>query len=215
MANGHLSRETAKDYCTHFWCHDIYSGTSVEDRGLHEFFGQNAILMKKQGISWNGYEHNHLFVNESGGQFVNGAFLMDAAFEFDARGVVSGDLDNDGRIDLLVVKVDESDPAMGGRASDELYVLNNDWPIPRPWIGVDLAPAPGRSPIGARITVRYPSGEQTARIVTGDSFRAQHPCRKHFGLGEVSHVDMIEVKWFDGTVHQLKNPAVNQYHRTP
>jgi len=170
-------------------------------------------LVRLQGISWNGFEHNHLFVNESGRRFRNGAFLMDVAFEFDARAVLSGDLDNDGRVDLLVLKEDEGDLARSGSANEELFILENHWPKTHHWIGVHLAAKPGRSPIGARITVRYPSGQQIARIVTGDSFRVQHPFQKHFGLGNVAHVDTIEVKWLDGTLHELRDPDVNQYHR--
>lgn len=63
------------------------------------------------------------------------------------------------------------------------------------------------------ITVRYPSGQQIARIVTGDSFRVQHSFQKHFGLGDVAQVDTIEVKWLDGTVHELQDPDVDRYHR--
>ena len=78
---------------------------------------------------------------------------------------------------------------------------------------VHLVTISGRSPIGARITVRYPSGQQIARIVTGDSFRVQHSFQKHFGLGDVAQVDTIEVKWLDGTVHELQDPDVDRYHR--
>jgi hypothetical protein len=35
---------------------------------------------------------------------------------------------------------------------------------------------------------------------------------KHFGLGEDTSVDSIEIRWPDGTVENIKDPAINTYH---
>ncbi len=212
VGNGHLSGNSVKDYCSLFWRHDIYPDTRREAPNLAESFVESVIHQPGQRISWNGFEHNHLFVNDAGRRFANGAFLMGAAFEFDARSVVSGDIDDDGRVDMVVVKVMEADPAFNDRLSQTVYIVKNQWPQSRNWIGVKLPPSIKRSSIGAKVTVVSDMGRQVSHVVTGDSFRAQHPLQKHFGLDEVSSVDFIKVRYLDGTVRRLNAPAINQYH---
>ena len=71
---------------------------------------------------------------------------------------------------------------------------------------------PGRSPVGAKITVRYSQGTSVRQVVTGDSWRAQHSNQKHFGLGTAKAVESVEVRWPDGTISSKSNPAINEYH---
>ena len=72
--------------------------------------------------------------------------------------------------------------------------------------------APGRSAVGAVVTAR--AGKKVWRhwVVTGDSWRAQHPFTAHFGLGNVTSVDSLEVRWPDGRVTRLANPLAGKYH---
>ncbi|NQY91636.1 MAG: ASPIC/UnbV domain-containing protein, partial [Deltaproteobacteria bacterium] len=50
------------------------------------------------------------------------------------------------------------------------------------------------------------------RIVTGDSFSAQHALQKHFGLGSLQSVSAIEVKWPGGLSTRIDKPAIRRYH---
>ena len=75
-----------------------------------------------------------------------------------------------------------------------------------------LAGAAGVSPLGARVSLTYPGGRRAAAVVAGDSYGAQHAPVAHFGLGARKRVDLIEVRWPDGTVHRLENPAINKDH---
>ena len=213
VANGHRSGDSTEDFCTRFWCHDIYSGSSAPDRELLDVFAKETKPVLEQRISWDGYQHNALFLNQAGGGEASGrrfrdvGFLMGVAFEFDARGVVSADLDADGRLDLLVVE-QRWEPV-----SQVLHVLQNLCPERGNWIGVRLAEEEGApSPIGARITVRSPAGTRVDSVVTGDSFYSQHPTIKHFGLAAARSVDWIEVLWVSGEQTRLENPAINTYH---
>ena len=211
VANGHQSRGSAKDYCTHFWRQDIYSGNSKPDAAqvaLREIAPAFSTALENE-ISWNGYEHNCLLMNESGGGFLNVAFLMGAAFEFDSRNVVSDDLDGDGRIDLVVAEA-----TFGSHYPFELHVLENRLATDHHWIGVRLGEEKnGNSAMGATVVLRSAEGEQVEKILSGDSFSSQHALIAHFGIGTLTKVDSVEVIWIDGTRRKLVNPAIDQYHR--
>ena len=210
VANGHTSGRSAKDYCTRYWCHDIYTGTSKTDPELSKLFSQSLRDLHRGDISWNGFEHNVLLANQAGHGFLNAAFLLGVGFESDGRSVVSDDLNADGRPDLLITEY-RSDRR--GDAEYELHVLLNELVTDRHWIGVRLSEKAGHpSPIGARITVYHGDRRQVARIITGDSFSAQHAPAAHFGLGDDQQVTAIEIQWLDGSTRRLENPAIDQWH---
>ncbi len=208
VANGHYSGKTAKDYCTYFWRHDIYTVSKQPSPAIARFFQEQLRALGVGDMSWNGFEHNHLFLNENGRRFLNVAFLLGVAFEFDSGSVVTDDLDLDGRPDLIVEEV-----ITRREERRRIHVLRNVWPSPYHWIGVILQGTPGVSPIGATVRVRYPGGMHVYRFMTGDSYSAQHAMQKLFGLGTHDRVDWIEVRWPDGTVQRILRPAVDRYHR--
>ena len=157
-------------------------------------------------ISWNGYEHNVLFMNEGNGSYRNIAFLMGVSHESDCRSVVSGDLDNDGRPDLLVVE----GLKRGNDKQREGYiqVIRNRLKTGNHWVGVHLE---GQS-IGAVVSVIQGEKRQFLPIVTGDSFDAQHANTVHFGLGKTESVDALEVQWPNGKTTRVAKPAIDRYH---
>ncbi len=208
VCNGNKSGRTAKDYCVRFWCHDIYSGSSRRDAAFQSLFLDEARAYTHDGMSWNGFEHNHLFLNQRGGGFTNVAFLMGTALEEDCRAVIADDLDADGRPDLVVA----SQVMTTFKRQRTLHLLMNRAPQTNHWIGVRLQGSGQIAPWGARIMVSHGGRTQTAAVVTGDSFSAQHAPVRHFGLGAHDTVDHIEVRWPNGTMRRLDRPAVDQYH---
>ncbi len=211
IANGYKSGQTTKDYCTQFWRHDIYTGDSKPNPAIDLLFATAYGPNVSEELSWDGYQKNHLFMNQTGADFVNVAFLMNAALGDDCRSVIGDDFNGDGRPDLLVSSIHEN--WNNDVTYNKLHLLMNQWPSENNWIGVRLQTEPGGpSTIGAVIRIRSQSGDQVAHIVTGDSFRAQHAPMKHFGLGSGTHVDSIEIRWPDGTVARVEGPAINTYH---
>ena len=206
VANGFISQGSVKDYCTHYWRQDIYMGSSTHDPAIVAM--QACIPANKDDMSWNAYEHNCLLMNEGGEGFVNVAFLMGVAFEFDSRCVVSDDLDGDGRMDLIVYR-----HSIGTGLPFEIYALENQLKTDRHWIGVRLNDEQGgRSVMGASVVLQSAEGQQIAKIVSGDSFYSQHAPTVHFGLGSQTSVESIDVVWIDGTRQTLKNPQIDRYH---
>ncbi len=209
IANGNKSGLSAKDYCTRFWCHDIYSGDSKEDPAQFNVFADELKDFSDAGLSWNGFEHNHLFLSRAGRGFTNAAFMMDVALEQDSRAVVAHDFDNDGRVDLLVMTRNSLTDA----ASYKLHLLRNQADqTDRHWVGVRLTGAPGISPLGAKVTVTTAIGVRTNTALSGDSYSAQHAPILPFGLGSTTSIDKIDIRWPNGQVTTLDAPTVDAYH---
>ena len=212
VGNGNISGKTAQDYCTHFWRHDIYEGNSLPDFSSNLLFNQSLECLDT--ISWNGFEHNTLLMNDGAGVFSSIGWLMNVANEFDSRSVVSDDLDADGRPDLLVIRNDWQVQRGRDQSGDEsLFLQHNQWSSKGNWIGVRLHEhGRGFSPVGARITVRHEGGVLTREVIIGDSIMAQHSNHKHIGLGSTTELEAIEVRWANGKTSRITKPAINQYH---
>ena len=208
VANGHYSGESTQDYCTTFWRHDIYEG-GQEDVARDMLFQAESTDLREAKISWNGYEHKVLYLKH-GDDFINIGYLMGVAFEYDARAVVTEDLDSDGRVDLLVVE-HIADSLSSARY--RLHVYRNGLEQAGHWIGVALDDTPTMSTIGATVRIEAESGNQMTRVVTGDSFSAQHSAKLHFGLGKSDKVSKMSVTWSDGSQLVLDNPKSGVYHR--
>ena len=210
VANGHQSGKSAQDYCTTFWCHDIYTDDSQTSSSVEQLFSKSMAKLINREISWNGFEHNALLINRKGKGFFEAGFLMGIAFEGDGRVVVSDDLNNDGQQDLILVEV-RSDQK--GNAFQTLRVFANKLKTSNHWIGIRLREGVSHfSPIGARVTIKTSTGEQVDSIVTGDSLYSQHSSTAHFGLGNIDNIKSIEVRWANGTIKKLENPEIDTYH---
>ena len=213
VANGHRSGKSSKDYCSTFWRHDIYTGNSSKSPLLLEVFQSTLGDLNRDEISWNGYEKNVLFVNnqERPERFKNSSFMFGAAHSYDARSVISDDLDADGRPDLIV-----AESIWNGRGTElVIRAFANEIKTSQPhnWIAIRLqeSPGPGYSPNGAKIAVTDASGRvQTRWIVSGDSFLAQHAPVAHFGLESATGIKSVEVTWPNGITEKRDlSSAVN------
>jgi hypothetical protein len=142
-----------------------------------------------------------LFRNLGGGRFEE---LLDAAGPAIAeahasRGVAFGDFDNDGDLDILIMNINEP-PSL----------LRNDVSGPAHWLKVKLVGTrSNRSAIGAVVTARYGGRRQAQAVMASSGYLSCGDRRLHFGLGEVSTVD-LEVIWPSGTREQVKGLQANQ-----
>jgi hypothetical protein len=50
-------------------------------------------------------------------------------------------------------------------------------------------------------------------VASGDAYMSTHDPRPHFGLGDATVVDEVEVKWPDGTRSLRKTVPVRQHLR--
>ena len=117
------------------------------------------------------------------------------------RGVVRGDFDNDGRIDMLVANVNDS-PALL-RNTTSLAGCH--------WLTLKLVGhASNRDGIGARTRCVAGGKAQVRERVSAGSYASSHDPRVHFGLGEATTVAELEVRWPSGKVQKLTNVKGDQ-----
>ncbi len=69
-----------------------------------------------------------------------------------------------------------------------------------------------RSGIGARLTIHTPNGIQTREVRAGESYGITNTHTQHFGLGKLTTVDSLVVRWPSGIVDVIKQPVANQYY---
>jgi enediyne biosynthesis protein E4 len=208
VANGHISKQTCRDYCTRFWTHDIYLDSSAPKEVRATMFDEIDRNWIAAGASWNGFEKNVLFLNRNGKRFISAGFPMGVAFEYDSRSVLVDDFDLDGRQDLLVSQLDST----SRRDVESLHLYRNVWEENGNCIGFCLRPGGGMSAMGTRITIESAMGKQSAVIVNGDSFYTQHSTTRLFGLGKDTHVRKATITWPNGKTTIMEHPKINEYH---
>jgi hypothetical protein len=67
-----------------------------------------------------------------------------------------------------------------------------------------------RDAIGARLRVTAGGITQTDDVRSGDSYFSTNDRRLHFGLGEATSVDQVEIRWPDRQIEKYERLAVNR-----
>jgi hypothetical protein len=146
---------------------------------------------------------NAIFKNSRGGIFKDVTLQAGQALTAASahRGSAFGDLDNDGRIDVVVSAI-----------NDRPEILYNDTRSGNHWILLDIqGKRSNRDGIGTKIRLVGQSGlVQYNHVSTSVGYASASDRRVHFGLGQDNRIGEIELQWPDGKVQILKNVAANQ-----
>jgi hypothetical protein len=118
-----------------------------------------------------------------------------------SRSAAVADFDGDGRLDLIV-----------NNFNDQPYYFRNHFPQ-KNYLALRLqGTKSNRDAIGALVKL-YAGKEIMTRLVKPASgYLSQSSKTVHFGLGDRSQIDRVEIRWPSGIRQTLENPSINQLH---
>jgi hypothetical protein len=133
------------------------------------------------------YREPLLLFHSDGGKLVNVSTGAGPVFSrpFPARGLAVGDIDNDGRVDVIV-----------SNNGDSPLLLRNCAGAGHHWLGLTLQGVDcNRDAIGARISWAA-GGVRRSRLKTGGgSYLSSHDPREVLGLGPNARAEWVEIRW--------------------
>ena len=183
-------------------------GAGIEDfdnDGYKDLFSANSHVSENADI--NPQDHykqaNAVFRNLHDGTFRDVSTESGRGMQVPAahRGCAFGDLNNDGKIDVVVSAIGGAAELLFNTSTD-----NNHWLLIKT-VGLKS----NRDGIGTRIKLIGASGlVQYNHVTTAGSYASSNDPRVHFGLGADTMIKEIELKWPSGTVQVLHNVNADQ-----
>ncbi len=116
-----------------------------------------------------------------------------------ARGLATGDLDGDGRPEIVIVNM-----------NDKPSLLKNTGPKRNAVSLTLVGTKSNRSAIGARCTVEAGGRKQISDVVSGGSYFSQNSLTQYFGIGDAKQADRVEVRWPSGQTQTWTNVPANK-----
>lgn len=144
-------------------------------------------------------ERNQLLLNDGHGHFTDAPDSLPSDDFRVHRGAYFGDIDNDGRIDILVTAED-----------DRPTLLHNDCTAGN-WLILKLTTALGCStPIGTKCIATIAGKKKLRVVLGGGSYGGESDHRVHFGLGDAKVVEKLDIHWLSGKIQTLTQVQANQ-----
>jgi hypothetical protein len=149
------------------------------------------------------YKEPLLLFQNNGGVYKDVSAESGSIFSqyFPARGLATGDFDNDGDLDALI--------SNNGEAP---VLLRNERGNLNHWLGLHLV-ATQSNPAAVGALISWEAGRiKRSRLKNGGgSYLSSHDPREILGLGASTKIDLLEVRWPSGVVDKITRPPVDTY----
>ncbi len=145
-----------------------------------------------------------LLKNMRNGTFADISKQVGLAIQFPrvSRGLVIGDLFNDGTLEAVVENL-----------VGQPVILRPQGGPANHWVSFQLEGVHcNKLALNARIRATAGDLVQTDEVLSGGSYLSQNDLRIHFGLGSHERVDKAEIFWPDGKVEILTNLAAERFY---
>ncbi len=146
-----------------------------------------------------------LFRNLQNGKFerIGAAPGSGLASAWCARGLAVGDLDGNGKQDLVINNID----------SKPTILKNVSVPVGH-WLDLhlvgDIAKKSPKDAIGAIAYVTTGKLRRRMDVISGGGYASQNDMSLHFGLGDSQRVDKAEIKWPDGSLETIEITGIDR-----
>ena len=178
----------------------------LDNNGLLDLFFANGHVYPQvdgHGIGTKYAQRKQVFRNVDGHRFRNvtdeigGGLLIEKS----SRGAAFGDYDNDGRIDAIVVNI-----------NDRPTLLHNESAVAH-WATFRLVGTKSnRDAIGAKVLVTAGGRRQSIEVRSGGSYASSNDLRAHVGLGSTTRIDRVEIRWPSGLVETSSALAADRFY---
>lgn len=148
------------------------------------------------------FERNILLANTNDGKFVDVTETSGDGMRvvLSSRGAGFDDLDNDGDIDVVILN-----------SRREPTLLRNDSPSKGHWLQVRLrGTQTNRDGVGAHVIVKAGDLTLLDEVHSGRGYQSHYGTRLHFGLGNRTRIDRVEVRWIGGGIDVFTNVKVDR-----
>jgi len=182
----------------------------VDNDGWLDLVVANGAVVAEQervaeGSAFPYHQSNQLFLNDGKGRFREASPEAGEAFRamLVSRGAAVGDIDNDGRPDVVISNIDGPAQILMNRAAPG-----------RHWLGLRLTDATGQRDLVGSIAWVMEAGEtlQRRRARADGSYASANDPRVLFGLADDGKPRDIRVRWHDGLVEDFPALEVDAYH---
>ncbi len=175
------------------------------DGWLDLFVANGHVYPFVDRFDWNtSYEERALLFRNVKGKFVEVGRAGDGLAALRSmRGSATGDLDNDGDLDIVVNPID----------GEPLLLRNDGGNRAGHWLRLCLVGDPKqrcpRDATGSVVFLTSGGARQRGDVASGRSVVSQSDRRVHFGLGPAARVDRLEVRWANGPTVAYEVSAID------